>query len=28
VIGRAAEAVECVIREGAPSAMNRYNRRV
>jgi PTH1 family peptidyl-tRNA hydrolase len=27
VIGRAAEAVECVIREGAPSAMNRYNRR-
>lgn len=28
VVGRAAEAVECVIREGAPSAMNRYNRRV
>lgn len=28
VIGRAAEAVECVIREGAPSAMNRYNRKV
>jgi PTH1 family peptidyl-tRNA hydrolase len=27
VIGRAAEAVDCVIREGAPSAMNRYNRR-
>jgi len=26
VVGRAAEAVECVIREGAQAAMNRYNR--
>lgn len=28
VIGRAAEAVECVIRDGPQAAMNRYNRRV
>lgn len=26
-VGRAAEAVECVIREGAPAAMSRYNRK-
>lgn len=26
LIGRAAEAVECLIREGAQAAMNRYNR--
>jgi PTH1 family peptidyl-tRNA hydrolase len=26
-VGRAAEAVECLIREGAPAAMNRYNRK-
>jgi peptidyl-tRNA hydrolase, PTH1 family len=26
-VGRAAEAVECMIREGAPAAMNRYNRK-
>jgi PTH1 family peptidyl-tRNA hydrolase len=26
-VGRAAEAVECLIREGAPAAMNSYNRK-
>jgi PTH1 family peptidyl-tRNA hydrolase len=27
-VGRAAEAVECVLKEGAPAAMNRYNKKV